>query len=349
MGMLILAILAGIIGIAAGIYFIYEDSKGAGLGCIAGGLVVAIIFIVIGCTTIIPTGHTGVLTTFGRVENKTLDAGFHSKGLFQSVVKMDNRVQKATIDMECFSSDIQEVSCKYTLNYQISKANAQTLYASVGKEYYSTVIVPNVMESVKTIMAHYTAENLIGNRDALATEIEMLLSEQLAKYNVEVVSTAIEDMDFTDEFTNAVEAKQVAVQNKLKATTEQEQKTMEAQQAAERAKIQAQADAEVAKIAAQADMEVAKIGADSAEYQGRKEGSVALQRLASINGWTVVMNEETGINELYKASGELVTAEELEVGAVKLMEYYYVTSWDGKLPDTYVGSEDASSIILKAE
>ena len=43
----------------------------------------------------------------------------------------------------------------------------------------------------------------------------------------ELVSTSIEDMDFTDAFTNAVEEKQVAQQNKLRAETEAEKAKIE--------------------------------------------------------------------------------------------------------------------------
>ena len=294
---------------------------------LVAGILVFVIASVSSCYASIDTGHTGVVTVFGKVENYTLDAGIHVKAPWQTVVQMDNRVQKATIKLECFSSDIQEVSCIYTMNYQINKANAQEIYKTVGKDYYDTVITPNVAESVKTIMAHYTAENLVGNRDSLASEIEVLLGTQLEKYNIEVVSTAIEDMDFTDEFTNAVEAKQVAVQNKLKATTEQEQKTMEAQQAAARAKIEAEAaaevaqikagaEAEVAKIQAQANLEVAKLQADATEYAGQKE--------AAKN----------------KAISEELTEE--------LLRYYLIQQWDGKYPETYVGSEGVANIILNS-
>ena len=276
-------------------------------------LFLAVLFIVLSCFTSVETGKTGVVTTFGKVEDYTLDAGIHFLAPWHSVTEMDNRVQKATVDMACFSSDIQEVSCKYTLNYQISRLNAQDIYRTVGKEYFDTVITPNVAEAVKTIMAHYTAENLIGNRDSLANEIEQLLAQSLEKYNIEVVSTAIEDMDFTDEFTNAVEAKQVAVQNKLKATTEQEQKTIEAQQAAERTKIEASAAAEVAKIQAQADLEVQKINADAAEYTGQKE--------AAKN----------------KAINESLTGD--------LLEYYLIQQWNGVYPETYMGADNVSTIV----
>lgn len=345
---LILGILFLIIGIVVGILLLIKDEGDyrhfSWIGFV-GGIALCVALIFLGCIATVETGHTGVVTTFGRVENFTLDAGFHMKSPWQQLIVMDNRVQKANVELSCFSKDIQEVECSYTLNYQIKKSDAQEIYKTVGVKYYDTVITPNVSESVKTIMARYTAEELIGNRDALAIAIEELLAQQLEKYHIEVVSTAIEDLDFSDAFTNAVEAKQVAQQNKLKAVTEQEQKTMEEQQSAARAKIKAEAEAEVAKIQAQADMEVAKIGADSAEYQGKKEASIAMQRLASINGWTVVTNDN-GINELYKANGDKVTDEELVIGAQNLIAYYYTQAWDGKLPETYLGEGDVTKVIL---
>ena len=312
---LVIGILILIAGVAGGIALLSnkDRSKNIGMGTIIGSVVVCVALLFFGSIASVDTGHTGVVTTFGRVESYTLDAGFHLKAPWQSLHEMDNRVQKATVKLDCFSSDIQEVNCNYTLNYQISKMYAQEIYKTVGRDYYDTVITPSVSESVKTVMAHYTAEELVGSRDALAAAIEEMLGEQLSKYHIEVVSTAIEDLDFTDAFTEAVEAKQVAQQNKLRAATEQEQKTMEAQQAAERAKIQAEADAEVAKIAAMADYEVQKINAEAAEFAGQKE--------ASKN----------------KAISESLTDE--------LIKYYLIQQWDGKYPTTYVGSDEVSTII----
>lgn len=309
-------------------------------------IVLGLVTTLLGCIASVDTGHIGIVRTFGKVEDYTFDSGMHFKAPWNSVVQMDNRVQKTTIELPCFSSDIQEVNTVYTVNYQISKTNAQNLYRDVGTNYLETVVNPTVQESVKTIIAKYSAEELIGKREVLAAEIETLLATNLQKYNIDVVSTAIENMDFTDSFTSAVEAKQVAAQNKLQAQIEQEQKTMEAQQAAARSKIEADAAAEVSKIQALADMEVAQISSDSAEYQGKKEAAIALQRLASINGWTVIHNEKTGINELYKANGVKVTEEELLVGTERLIEYYYTQTWDGKLPTTYAGDGNISNIIL---
>ena len=310
------------------------------------GIILGLLIMSLGCITSVKTGYVGIVTTFGKVEDYTFDSGMHFKAPWNSVIQIDNKVQKTTNELSCFSSDIQEVNTIYTVNYQISKSNAQNLYRDIGTGYLETVINPTIKESVKTIIAKYTAENLIGKREILTDEIEVFLAENLKPYGIEVISTAIEDMDFTDSFTAAVEAKQVAAQNKLQAQIVQEQKTMEAEQTAQRTKIEANAQAEVAEIQAKADKAVAEINADSAEYQGKKEAAIALQRLASINGWTVVHNETTGINELYKANGTRVSDDELVIGTQRLIEYYYTQSWDGKLPETFVGNEDISSIII---
>ena len=67
------------------------------------------------------------------------------------------------------------------------------------------------------------------------------------------MSTSIENMDFTNAFTDAVEAKQVAQQNKLRAQTEAEQKIVEAKAAAEVRKVNA--DAEAYELLAKAEAE----------------------------------------------------------------------------------------------
>lgn len=197
--------------------------------CVAGGI------------KSVPTGHTGVVTTFGKVEDYTLEAGIHFINPVSRVIKIDNRTQKETISFGAFSSDIQEVEVVYTLNYSIDKANAQNLYRTVGLNYYETVIQPKVIENVKKVMAQYTAEKLVASRSEVAQNIEKGLTVDLAKYNINVVATSIENLDFTDAFTNAVEAKQVAEQNKLKAQTE-----------ADTAVIKAQAEADVKLIEAEA-------------------------------------------------------------------------------------------------
>lgn len=271
-----------------------------------GGVVLLVLCVFVSCIISVPTGHTGIVTTFGRVENYTLDAGIHFQAPWQSVVKMDNRVQKDTVQLACFSSDIQEVNVKYTINYQIDKANAMNIYRSIGKSYYDIVIAPNIIEVVKEITALYTAENLINCREELSNKIESKLSEKLTAYNINVVNLSCEDMDFSDVFTNAVEAKQVAQQNKLKAETEAEQRIIEAEAAAEIKKVETEAQAEAAKISADAEAYQIKTKAD-AEAEANKKVAESLTD--------------------------------------SLIEYAYAQGWDGKLP-TFVSGSDGVIPVL---
>lgn len=251
----ILGILVLIVGAIVTIYNAVEN--GAGAATAAGIITAVVVAILIGlsCMANVPTGHTGVLTTFGKVEDHTLDAGMNFKAPWQRVVNMDNRVQKQSTDLICFSSDIQEVTMKYTVNYQISSADAMTIYKTIGTDYYNNIIVPNITESVKTEVAKYSAEALVSDRSSLSKSIQENLTARLESYNIIVVSASIEDMDFTDAFTDAVEAKQVAEQNKLKAQTEAEQKVIEAKAAADVKKTQADAEAYEIQVKAKAEAE----------------------------------------------------------------------------------------------
>lgn len=269
-----------------------------------------LIICLLGFIKTVPTGSTGIVTTFGRIENITLDAGIHFMAPWKKVVNMDNRTQKQSIEMPCFSSDIQEVNVIYTVNYQINKANAQEIYRTIGKDYFDTIVMPKALEAVKSVFAKYTAEALVESRSSLSKEIEAILVDDLNKQNIQITATSIENIDFTDAFTNAVEAKQVAEQNKLKAQTEQAQATLEAQAQAERQVIKAQADADASILAAKADAEVAKISSDSALYQGEKEASI-LQRVGE---------------QLAKYPD--------------LVKYKYIEGWDGKMPQTILGNSD---------
>lgn len=264
------------------------------------------LIVFLGCIKTVPTGYTGILTTFGRVEEQTMSAGVHLIAPWQRVVKLDNRTQKVELTTQTFSSDIQQVDVQMSVNYAIDQSTAQNLYKTVGEKYFDNIVYPRILENTKAVFAQYTAEELVGTRQNLSVQIQACLAKDVAQYGITIVSFAVEDIDFTDAFTNAVEAKQVAQQNKLTAETEQAQKTMEQKAAAERQVIDAEAQAEVAKIQAEADLEVTKIQADAAEYAGQKE--------AAKN----------------KAISEWLTPD--------LIQYYYIQQWNGKLPNYMMGN-----------
>ena len=302
-----IGLLALAIAIGAVIYVLinckqgtYPKKKKMGLATAALCAVIAVFGITSDCITSIPTGHTGIVTTFGRVEDYTYEAGLHVKMPWQQVIKMDNRIQKKIVEMKCFSSDIQEVDAVYTI------------YRTIGQDYYDTIILPRIQESVKSVIAKYNAESLISSREDLSNEILTNLIEKLQVYNIEVIDASIENLDFSDTYTDAVEAKQVAEQNKLKAQIEQEQAIIEAEAAAERALIEAEAAAQRAIIEAEAKAEAQKKEADAKAYAGEKEAEANEKIAASLSD--------------------------------DLIEYKMVEQWNGELP-AYIGGEGTLPIL----
>ena len=270
------------------------------------GTVAALLLLVVSCVTYVPTGYTGIVTTFGKVHDTTLDAGISFKAPWDNVIRMDNREQRFSFELEAFSKDIQEVDLRGSVNLNIDKSTAMNLYREVGTDYINVLIAPRVQEDIKIVIARYTAETLVENRQVASDAMFDLLKEELAAKGINVISIAIENLDFSDTFESAVEAKQVATQEKQRAKTQQEQQTMEAEQAAARKKIEAEAAAEVVRIQA-----------DAAAYEIKTKA-----------------NAEAEANEKIAAT---VTEE--------LIDYTQAQNWNGKLPSTYIGSGSAIPVI----
>ena len=85
----------------------------------------------------------------------------------------------------------------------------------------------------------------------------------MSNYSITVISVNLEDIDFTDAFTTAIEKKQVAKEDKLRAETEQATLTLQKQAEAERLIIEAEAKAKAKIIEAEAEAEANRKVADS--------------------------------------------------------------------------------------
>lgn len=252
MGLFVFAVILVLIALGVG-KAMSKEKKIIGIGVVVLGVIIAVVLLVSSCFKKVPTGHTGIVTVFGEVKDQTYEAGLHFTAPWVQLVNMDNRTQKDTLTLSCFSKDIQEVSMVLDVNYQISKTSAQQIYREIGTDYYNIIVVPRVQEIVKQYTALYTAEGIITNRAELADGVETALRKELALYNIELVTSAISNIDFTDAFTNAVEEKQVAEQQKLKAATDKEKAIIDAEASAEVVKLNAQAAAEAKITAAEAE------------------------------------------------------------------------------------------------
>lgn len=213
-------------------------------------VVIALAVLVVGASSLhaVPAGHTGVVTRFGAVDDTVLSEGLHVVIPFVTrVVDMNNQVTKAEVVSASASKDLQTVNSTVALNYRIESLSAASVYQNIGVNYENVVVIPAIQEAVKSVMAQYTAEELITLRQTVGAEIQEEISSKLTPYGFSTQSVNIVDFQFSEEFNAAIEAKQTAQQNALKAEqdlarvkVEAEQKIAEAQAEAESYRLKSQ-------------------------------------------------------------------------------------------------------------
>lgn len=204
--------------------------------------VFVLLIIIFNSFTSIDAGHTGVITTFGKVNDTVYTEGLHFKVPFvQNIIKIDNRVLKAQVDCSSASKDLQTVKSEIALNYRIQNSSSATLYKNVGLDFQNTIVSPAIQECVKAVTAQFTAEELITERQKVGDLMRNALSEKIRPYGLNIEVFNIITFEFSEEFNNAIEAKQTAQQNALKAEQDLARIKVEAQQKVEQAKAEAEA------------------------------------------------------------------------------------------------------------
>ena len=94
---------------------------------IAAAIVLVAAITAFGAVTIVPAGNSGVVVTLGKVDDRALESGLHFKVPFvQSVVMMNNKIQKCEVDSNSVSKDLQTVSSAVAVNFHITSDSALT-------------------------------------------------------------------------------------------------------------------------------------------------------------------------------------------------------------------------------
>ena len=96
LALLIIGLIAIVIGIVVSNSLKRTRNASASPMILTGAIILGVVLMVISCVRTVPTGHTGIVTTFGKVEETTYEAGVHVVMPWKTVINMDNRNQKAS-------------------------------------------------------------------------------------------------------------------------------------------------------------------------------------------------------------------------------------------------------------
>ncbi len=215
-------------------------------------ILLVIVVLAASSVVIVQAGHTGVVVTLGKVDETVWQEGLHFKiPLIQEVVMIDNRITKLEVDTEAFSKDLQTVSTTLAINYRVDTSKSYSIYKNIGKDYEAVLVVPAVNEVLKSTTALYTAEESVTNRTLVSDGLIEGLNAKLNEIGLYVTDVNIINFDFSEAYITAIEEKQVAQQQLLKAETEKQTAITNAEAEAESTKIRAEAEAEANRILAE--------------------------------------------------------------------------------------------------
>lgn len=225
------------------------------------------------------SGERAIVFTWGKI-TKVVGEGLNFKiPIMQSIIKVDIRTQKAEAPAMAASKNMQTVHTTVTVNYHLDPNRLDNLYSTVGLDVERKIIDSRIQEVVKAVIAKYTADELLAQRESVKAEISELLTTQVLQYHIIVENGGVQitNFEFSAAFVQAIENKQIAEQNALKAKNDLD-------------RIKVEAEQQIA--TARGNAEAIRIQADAIRAQGGKE----YVELKAIEKWNGQLPTYTGGN-----------------------------------------------------
>ena len=315
-------------------------------------IILAAVMVVMSCMGSVPVGHTGILTTFGKVESTHLDSGMYTKKPWQEVVELDNRKQVLTISSDGGNSaenaietrDQQLVmSYEFEVHYQLNPEMSYVVYKNYGKNYEDKLITSNGQQFIKEVFALYLADEIVTSREKIPEEIKQRLSTVTEPLGVNIERINFVSYDFSPEYTAVLEQRALLNAQIENNKLAQQNETIAAQTQYDVAVKQAEKEAETQRIAAE---NANKIAIAQAEAQAETD------RINAENNAFVTRTKAEAQKDARLAAAEAEKAE-LEAKSAGLNDYViqqeFIQKWDGKLipsfGDTGLGFTDYTDVI----
>merc|ERR1711871_43858 len=174
---------------------------------------------------VVEPGYRGVVyDRFLGVWDRSLGEGTHFLlPWFQTMHMMEVRAQPKVITTRTGSFDLQNVDIGLRLLFRPmfdQKAQVDKLpevFCKLGPDYEERVLPGITNEVMKAVVAKFDAEKMVTERAKVTNEIRTLLESRANKFNIVFEDVAVVHLKFSDQFSAAVESKQVAHQEAERA------------------------------------------------------------------------------------------------------------------------------------
>ena len=174
---------------------------------------------------IVPAGKVAVVTTLGKVSGGSRLPGLNLKIPFiQSVNPFDVRTQVRPEEFSTLTKDLQVIEATATVKYAVRSEEAGRIYrtiASNDRDIYPRIIQPSLLKALKSVFSQYELITIATEWNDISAIVERTVAEELNKFDyVEVRSLDLTGLQIAKEYRAAIEQKQIAEQQLLRAQTE---------------------------------------------------------------------------------------------------------------------------------
>lgn len=210
-------------------------------GLIAGAVVIFVLVVAgTSATYVVEPGHRGVEVMLGRVSPGFKSEGFGFKlPLVTRIVPMLIRQQTATMDADCYSSDLQQVKMVVRVLYRVPEASVVTVFRDYAGNPFDSLIRPRIAEALNEVTAMRTAEMIVQKREEVKSQAVEAARRKIGDF-LWIEDLVLEDINLTRALENAIEAKMVQEQEAARARFAQQQAQIEASTAVIKAKGEAE-------------------------------------------------------------------------------------------------------------
>lgn len=144
------------------------------------------------------------------------------------------------------TTDGQEVSLDITVIYGVDPETANIVHTRWQNRYEDDFIRPTVRSMVRDVVSGYRAQDIYGSaRGQVESDIQERLAVRMEEEGLLLTDVLVRDINFSEQFTNAIEQAQIAQQESERARLRVQQIQQEAEQA--RAQAEGQRDAAIAR------------------------------------------------------------------------------------------------------